>query len=282
MHIRLIQQKTHKISSCFLGFALCSIVSSLCSQPIVAPLKSTNKIIVDGIIIEIVKEKANPDQNPPPPPWSNGMNSVLHIKGQKNEFYIRPYEIESGLPMFSPNIISLNLNTLDLVVAWPMENGKIGGESVYRINIGTKKIVKIADIDSSSVKYMISPQGNYLAYALALDGYSPDIDWSTFVAPIYWGAIEVKSGKQTQHEFTPPRNRDWVTGLTWQSENILRLKMRHTLKTQKQFSPWKFVDVIHLEQELAPNLSFNPDLTVRDYCHALNIRLSVGPVNFVR
>ena len=31
-----------------------------------------------------------------------------------------------------------------------------------------------------------------------------------------------------------------------------------------------------------PNLSFNPDPTVRDYCHALNIRLTVGPVNFVR
>ena len=31
-----------------------------------------------------------------------------------------------------------------------------------------------------------------------------------------------------------------------------------------------------------PNLSFNPDPTVRDNCHALNIRLSVGPVNFVR
>ena len=31
-----------------------------------------------------------------------------------------------------------------------------------------------------------------------------------------------------------------------------------------------------------PNLSFNPDPTVLDNCHALNIRLSVGPVNFVR
>ena len=31
-----------------------------------------------------------------------------------------------------------------------------------------------------------------------------------------------------------------------------------------------------------PNLSFNSDPTVRDNCHALNIRLSVGPVNFVR
>ena len=31
-----------------------------------------------------------------------------------------------------------------------------------------------------------------------------------------------------------------------------------------------------------PNLSFNPDPTVRDYLHVLNIRLSVGPVNFVR
>ena len=31
-----------------------------------------------------------------------------------------------------------------------------------------------------------------------------------------------------------------------------------------------------------PNLSFNPDPTVRDYLHALDFRLSVGPVNFVR
>ena len=31
-----------------------------------------------------------------------------------------------------------------------------------------------------------------------------------------------------------------------------------------------------------PNLSFNPDPTVRDYLHAVNSRLSVGPVNFVR
>ena len=31
-----------------------------------------------------------------------------------------------------------------------------------------------------------------------------------------------------------------------------------------------------------PNLSFNPDPTVRDYHHALDFRLSVGPVNFVR
>ena len=35
-------------------------------------------------------------------------------------------------------------------------------------------------------------------------------------------------------------------------------------------------------QWLPPNLSFNPDPTVRDNCHALNLRLSVGPVNFVR
>ena len=32
----------------------------------------------------------------------------------------------------------------------------------------------------------------------------------------------------------------------------------------------------------APNLSFNPDPTVRDYLHAVNSRLTVGPVNFVR
>ena len=31
-----------------------------------------------------------------------------------------------------------------------------------------------------------------------------------------------------------------------------------------------------------PNLSFNPDPTVRDNYHDLNIRLTVGPVNFVR
>jgi hypothetical protein len=31
-----------------------------------------------------------------------------------------------------------------------------------------------------------------------------------------------------------------------------------------------------------PNLSFNPDPTVLDNCHALILRLTVGPVNFVR
>jgi hypothetical protein len=31
-----------------------------------------------------------------------------------------------------------------------------------------------------------------------------------------------------------------------------------------------------------PNLSFNPDPTVLDFRHALDIRLTVGPVNFVR
>ncbi len=31
-----------------------------------------------------------------------------------------------------------------------------------------------------------------------------------------------------------------------------------------------------------PNLSFNSDPTVRDFGHALDFRLSVGPVNFVR
>ena len=33
---------------------------------------------------------------------------------------------------------------------------------------------------------------------------------------------------------------------------------------------------------LVPNLSFNPDPTVLDFRHALDFRLSVGPVNFVR
>ena len=31
-----------------------------------------------------------------------------------------------------------------------------------------------------------------------------------------------------------------------------------------------------------PNISFNPGPTVRDYRHALDFWLSVGPVNFVR
>ena len=31
-----------------------------------------------------------------------------------------------------------------------------------------------------------------------------------------------------------------------------------------------------------PNLSFNPDPTVLGFRHALDFRLSVGPVNFVR
>ena len=37
-----------------------------------------------------------------------------------------------------------------------------------------------------------------------------------------------------------------------------------------------------LKRSPLPNLSFNPDPTVRDYLHALNIRSTVGPVNFVR
>ena len=40
--------------------------------------------------------------------------------------------------------------------------------------------------------------------------------------------------------------------------------------------------MLQTKRGLLPNLSFNPDPTVRGYCHALNIRLSVGPVNFVR
>ena len=33
---------------------------------------------------------------------------------------------------------------------------------------------------------------------------------------------------------------------------------------------------------LLPNISFNPDPTVRDYRQVLDFRLSVGPVKFVR
>ena len=40
--------------------------------------------------------------------------------------------------------------------------------------------------------------------------------------------------------------------------------------------------MLQTKSSARPNLSFNPDPTVLDYRHALDFRLSVGPVNFVR